>query len=399
MHHAHVADIEFLPFFVLCYLLALERRSAIWLAGAVAFYALSALSSWYYLFYGFYFLAFHLLYLRVHAHRWPRGWQLAAPALCIAGTLILLSPLLAPMAASGLHDDVYYIGSNMFVADLMAYTAFPPMHLLGGWTRSLYAAFTGNPWEDTVYLGLANLGVLAWALWRCRGAERRTLFYAIGGMIFFCVLASGDALHWGGHTLPIHMPGIVLAHLPFFANARTPARAIVFVYLFLGIAVACGVTTALQRRRGPATLAVLTGAAILMLLDFYPARIDTTQMACAPELGVIGQDQGTDFGVLDLPSGYAEGNFAMMQQACHGRSIVQGETARQVSATLAGRFETRDLGLQRRQLTAAKIKYILLHRPQGGLFAWNPADGVLARYRQTYPAVADGADMTVLKVY
>lgn len=42
LHHAHVSSIEFLPFFVLCYLLALERRTYAWLAGAAIFMALRA---------------------------------------------------------------------------------------------------------------------------------------------------------------------------------------------------------------------------------------------------------------------------------------------------------------------------------------------------------------------
>jgi len=85
LHHAGVSSIEFLPFFVLAYLLALERRSVVWLGTAVAFYALSALSCWYYLFYCAYFVGFHLLYQRVRDHGWPRGWNLAAPcsAFCL----------------------------------------------------------------------------------------------------------------------------------------------------------------------------------------------------------------------------------------------------------------------------------------------------------------------------
>ena len=73
LHHAGVASIEFLPFFVLCYLLALERRSNAWLAAAAIFYALSALSCWYFLFYGAYFLGFQLLYERIRDGAWPRG--------------------------------------------------------------------------------------------------------------------------------------------------------------------------------------------------------------------------------------------------------------------------------------------------------------------------------------
>lgn len=78
--------------------------------------------------------------------------------------------------------------------------------------------------------------------------DRRALWCAMGGMILFVVLASGDALHWAGRTLPVHMPGIVLSQLPFFANVRTPARAVVFVYMFLGLGVA-GAIAALRIQR------------------------------------------------------------------------------------------------------------------------------------------------------
>ena len=79
MHHAHVSGIEFLPLFVLFYLKALEQRSWTWLAAAALMDALSTLSCWYFFFYAVYFLAFHLLYLRIHDGKWPRGWALTAP--------------------------------------------------------------------------------------------------------------------------------------------------------------------------------------------------------------------------------------------------------------------------------------------------------------------------------
>ena len=71
--------------------------------------------------------------------------------------------------------------------------------------------------------------------------------------------------------------------------------------------------------------------------------------------------------MLDLPRGYGEGNAAMMQSVCHGKPIVQGETARHMVDTLADRLVTRDLAAQQRQLTAAHVKYIVLHRQQGEL--------------------------------
>jgi hypothetical protein len=102
---------------------------------------------------------------------------------------------------------------------------------------------------------------------------------------------------------------------------------------------------------------------------------------------------------LDLPRGYGEGNAAMMASVCHGKPIVQGETSRHMADTLADRLVTRDLAVQQRQLTAARVKYIVLHRPDGELHRWNKADGAPADYARHYPVVHDGPDMTVLRVY
>ena len=312
----------------------------------------------------------------------------------------MLSPLILPMLMSGLTGNAYESGSNIFVADLTAYTAFPPTHALSNLSAGLYSHFTGNDWEDSVYLGLPSLLLLAWGFWRVRNGERRMLWYALGGMIFFMVLASGDALHWNGATLPVHMPDIVLARLPFFANVRTPARAIVFVYLFLGLGAAAIVAWLLREKRGLASGIGLVALAVLMALDFYPAHLQVTPMACAPELRLIASDPDRSFAVLDLPFGYSETNYYMAQQACHGRPIAQGMVARQLTPTLADYLNVKDLAAQRRDLGAGRIKYILLHKPEAGMFSWDKDDdGDLVLYRRSYAVVEESPEMTVLKVY
>jgi hypothetical protein len=404
MHHAHVSGIEFLPLFVLCYLLALTRKSYGWLAVAAAMEALNALSCWYFFFYVLYFMCFHLLVLRVRDGRWPRGWMLAAPALCSGGAALIVSPWLVPMAAAGLTSSVYYVGNNMFVADLAALLAFPPTHLLARYGAGLYVALTGNPWEGTVYLGLVNLAVLAWAITRRGNGGKRLLAYALGGMIFFAVIAGGETLHVAGHVTLLPLPGIILSKLPFVANVRTPARAMVFVYLFLGIGLAQATVMAWRHRVAQTAIALIMA---LMLLDFTPVELAATPAACPTALEVIARDPG-NFGVLDLPRGYVDGNAAMMLSACHGKPIVQGETARRLGLTLVDRLQTRDLAVQKRQLTAAHVKYIVLHRPparrgvpasEGELFRWTKADGAWADYFHLYPMVRESDGMTVLRVY
>src|SRR5262245_44789307 len=102
MHHAHVSSIEFIPFFVLSSLVAFERKSIIWLGLAIAFYGLSALSSWYYLFYIAYFIAFHTVYTVIRDRAFPKGWNRLTPIACLAGVVIVLSPLLVPMVRAAM---------------------------------------------------------------------------------------------------------------------------------------------------------------------------------------------------------------------------------------------------------------------------------------------------------
>jgi hypothetical protein len=392
MHHAHVASIEFLPFFALSYLLARERKSWKWLAAAALFYTLSALCCWYFLFYGLYFLIFDAV-VRVWRARktglrdW--SWLISAPLACCLGTALILSPLLIPMVANGLHDNAYYLRTDVYVADLLGYTALPPTHLLAPLGAKLNHAFTGNVWEVTVYLGLINIALLAFAVLALRGPARQMLFYALGAMLIFMILASGEILHIGGASSGIHMPDLVLSKLPFFANVRTPARAIVFAYLFLGVGVALAIG-ALHNR------ALAGAAALLVLLDFVPAHLETTPINCSPELAVLKNDPAADFGVLDLPLGYVQQNSYMAQQACHRRPIVLGIVSRQLTPTLGNRLALQDLMAQHRQLADAHVKYILLHRPQSAPPGWNRT---LTAYRGAYDTVLNGPDLTVLKVY
>jgi hypothetical protein len=396
MHHAHVSSIEFIPFFVLSYLVAIERKSIIWLGSAIAFYGLSVLSCWYYLFYIAYFIAFHTVYTVIRDRAFPKGWGLLTPIACLAGLALVLSPLLVPMVIGAMGGtSVYEVGSDVFVADVSGYVVFPPFHLLGSLTSYFYRRFTGNPWEATVYLGLANLVVMGWLCLYAKQKDSRLLTYVLSGMAVFLVFASGDSLHvLGIRTIP--MPDALLSKLPFFANVRTPSRAIVFVYLFLAVGIGHATALVWQHRHRLPIRWGLVAMAGLMVLDFYPFRLLMTPVSCPPGLTLLRNDPERDFGILNLPGGYIANDAYMLQQTCHGRPIVQGETSRHVAVTLQDRLETQNLQAQRRQLAAANIKYIVISR----FFRWRPKeDGQQDDYSWTYPIVYRGRDLTILRVY
>jgi hypothetical protein len=405
MHHMGISQIEFIPFFVLAYLVTIESKSVLALMSAIVFFALSALSCWYYLFYVAYFVVFHTMYVAIRDRSLPSSWQLMTPIACVAGVGAILSPLLVPMVNAAMVSNAVYhasykAGTDTYVADLFAYAAFPPFHLLGRATKGIYSRFSGNEWEATVYLGLVNVAVLAW-LWKVgRQKERELLTYVVSGMLLFSIVATGDSLHVLGHRI-MPMPGVVLSHLALVKNVQTPSRAIIFVYLFLAIGVGCA--AALAWRSSPRHFGRwgVGAVATLIVLDFFPAhRLPMTPPACSPGLALIRDDPDTGFGVLDLPSGYTAGNVYMFQQTCHGRPIAQGNTSRDVITSLRDRLETRDLQAQRRQLIGAKIKYIVINRrPMGIPLPWQTKDGALDDYSSVYPVVYAGQDLTVLGVY
>lgn len=112
MHHAAVSSIEFIPFFILFYLKALQGRRALDIGAAVLFYLLSALSFWYYLFYICFFIAFHTAYCSFRNRAWPKGWDFICPSITLGATAILLLPLSIPMLMEAAQGKVVYAGGH-----------------------------------------------------------------------------------------------------------------------------------------------------------------------------------------------------------------------------------------------------------------------------------------------
>lgn len=398
-HHLHVSSIEFIPFFVLFFILAVERRSWGFTALSTLCLALSALSCWYFLFYCGYFMMFMYAVVAIKQKRFFNSWPVTVILANLVGALVLLSPRLVPMIIQAMGGaNVYAPGTDLYVADLAGYLAFPKDHLLSGVSKLFYSHMTGPSWEKTVYLGLVNTALLAWLILRRKQLDGGLIAFVLSGMAVFAVFASGDYLHVLAHrTIPL--PDLLLSQLPFFKNVRTPARAIVMVYLFLSIGIGYAVSTLWRARR--ATWTGRAGVMVLVLLmaaDWYPRPLPGTPVPCLAAYSLVAHDPD-HVGVLDLPGGYNEADAYMMYQTYHLHPIVDGIVSRAVSPTLRDRLETGDLDQQRRQLTENKVKYIVIHRPEGEFFQWRPEDGQEAQYARTYPVLYADKDAVVLGVY
>ncbi len=372
LHHMGVATIQFIPWFVLCVWGYLNRGTLAAYLSAVLLFALSALASWYCLFYNAYFIALYYGYYAFKRRAWwlkDTAWRLLA---ILAGAAAVLSPWIVPMAIQGVgNPHAYRGGHDLFVADLVGFALFHPYHLLSGVTQPINARLQGNPWEMSVYLGLINLALLAWGV-RHRKTMPRALAFALIGMAFFMLMAAGRSLHVLGHSVPgLYLPTALTEHLPFFGNVRTPSRAIVYVYLFLGVAIGCilkalcfdpGARRYRWQRHAGTRRALAAVLALGIFLDYYSIVRETTPVACPPAYDLIRRDTERPAAVLDLPTTYLTGNRAMMAQIFHQHPIVHASISRKLAPSLIDNLAFDDLDLQQRQLREAGVRYIVLHK-------------------------------------
>jgi hypothetical protein len=167
---------------------------------------------------------------------------------------------------------------NQWNADLLAFLVPSPLHpFWGALSAPIYERFTGNLFEQTVYLGYVALAVAGLAFAGCR---RQARFWAASAAVF-AVLSLGPLLHVGGRwlferdgvpiTLPL--PAMLLHLLPLSSGLRVLVRFHVMVTLSLAILVGLGLA-ALREGRAPGpwrpvVTGILTGGLALMILVEY----------------------------------------------------------------------------------------------------------------------------------
>lgn len=398
--HMHVATTEFIPFFVLCFLRAVETGRRKYLAGSIVFYALSALSSWYFLVYIGYFLAFYYVYQAVRERKpllFRPLWLILAN---FAGVAVLLSPILIPMIREGWRNpDVYASGTQGLAADLLGYFVFDPYHLFTDFGKKVYAHFSEYEFEMRVYLGLVNLGLFVWAFSNRKRRQLPEMTFLLSGILVFMTFASGPFLQIYGHSVLV-LPTLLLDYLPYFSNVRSASRAVVFVFLLFGIGAGLGLDLVIDscRRRGRSLLLWIAPICILVFLDFYPSVLSRTDIAEPRAYAVLHADADADFGILDLPRGYVQGNSYMLYQTFHHRPIVVATLSRRIRRTLMDNLERADLAAQKQQLTANKVKYIFIH--DDIIAEHHPADRInVAAFGKAFPVVYVDPNSVVLRVY
>jgi len=407
-HHVNISSIQFIPFFALYFMKAIRTRSNVSIAMASVFLVLNALCDWNFLIFSLFFVFLAYVYLAVTRRQIVLREALWTVTTITGSAILLLLPILWPMLAVkfrlmagadvadwGTTFDVF--GFNVYVADATGFIVPNHYHWLSqlGFLQQLHALYTGNEWERAVYLGLPAVAI-------CVMAGRRFLPNAakyILAALPFLILSLGSAPHVFGQDLPIFLPYRVIQEVPFLSEARVPARAIVYVYLFWGVIVALALRQLLARLTAPRGRSLLAaGLFALLVIDNYSVRLDSTPVSPPAWVSAV-EPAGEQFGLLNLPLDAADRFFHkkvyMLEQTFHGIPIVQGILARKLNDSLQDRLEGQGIERLSEELIQHRVKYIVMHKN------FLPDDGSVDvnEYARTFQLTFEDSETVVLRVF
>ncbi|MCK4829111.1 hypothetical protein KA005_76010, partial [bacterium] len=320
----------------------------------------------------------------------------------ILPTVLIFSPWLSRMVLIGLnHPEVIQGGYSVYLADVGNLFVPDPYHLITSGieaierihVKTITPSNGGNEWEATVYLGAVNLLLMIFAFRRSFKCTAR--YY--GGLLVFLLLAMGTQVRVFGEGLPIFLPYYLVKYVPFLNNVRVPSRFIVFVYLFMAIIVAFAIRHVFSSKWNNRYLRYgLAIISLLIFLDYYSICKLNNKVYKPKCYDVIQTDES--FGVLDLPTGYSNGERYLMYQTLHHIPIVQAAgISRKIGRSLQDQLYMNDIKRLKQQLTENKVKYIIVHTE---LINPETDDSVnLQDYRDVFNNIYEDDHQVVFQVY
>jgi hypothetical protein len=363
----NLANVQWLPLFVLFLLRTVERKRIGDALLAGLFFALSSLDCWFFALFlcmwGLIWLAYSLIGQR---ERW-NGRTVGLLALAAVTALVLMAPFLAPLvaeAAGGTVESALAYHADDKATDLLAYFVPSSDHpLLGEWVRPVYERF--QHWRP------ASLGYAALALALCAVVLRpqRSLLWLISGL-FFLTLALGTTLTVNGVPYPdVPTPYRLLTDLvPALKIVRQANRFNVMVGLSLAVLAGIGWAGIAEwmesrarsgdrtpradnvprdavgpsdiavrgRRRG---LAVFVLAGVLILFEYLALPCPLQRGEVSPFYHALAQEgeaaTGATPALLELPIDDFNSRYSLYPQTVHGLRLVNGYVARTPPGTLA----------------------------------------------------------------
>jgi hypothetical protein len=327
----------FIPLFVLAVIKASQDLTTRYCVLAAVSLAMTAGISWYATISLLIFLVLFVLY---HIRRWPltrlRAGHLRSLSIALVALILTASPFVLPLMLSPSREAVVnqpLSDSNWFAPDLLAlFIPGPRSTFFGQLVSPLYERFTGNVYEQTVFVGYIALGFAFLGIFLT--VRAKIGFFLTSALAFF-LLTLGPLLHVNGRyqfevegvTLTIPMPYLLLHYIPFVKGARVSSRFSEMLILSLIVLAGYGLSSIFFRLRSLAWKRVLVSAlfiAISVESASVPFPVVETavpsvyaEMARAPE----------PFSVLEVPLDWRIIKYHYYQ-AVHGKPLLTGQPVR-----------------------------------------------------------------------
>jgi hypothetical protein len=329
--HMQLTAMEWVP----CFLWLLRRayRAPSWGAGLLVGLSLTLVTfcDLYYLVSCFVVvLAALVIELRQRPQRLRERPILEAAAVALVSFGLTGGLLVVGIAKGWLTTDVLPgHGSVYWAADLQAFFVPNWISAWGDGFAAISGAWTGNPAENSQYIGLTVLGLagLSIRLWP-PGARPWTW---VGLAVLGVVLALGPYLHWGGTILHgVPLPFALLEDvLPFLKLSGAPTRWCFLTVVATSMLAGSGLTAVMHRfgsrRIGRVPAAPLVGVAIsiLVIVELAPRFVEVRRLAQPTFIEALAADPAPG-AVYDLGGA----GLALVRQMGHGRPMVGGYVSR-----------------------------------------------------------------------
>jgi hypothetical protein len=244
-----------------------------------------------------------LMFERTRPSAWPRAraslWRVgvvsaavSAPLLWEAARLVVRGEYVTPE---------YGWRSIPHGVDLLAPLFGHPMHpFFHAAAARAYSAIGENYVEVIGWLGVVPLLLLIATRHTGAAAEDLRPWRTVASA--FMLWSLGPFLTVGGFDTGLKLPAILLRFVPFVANARMPGRAIIGVFMALGVLVGIQISAATGRLRSPAIQWLLVA---LVAFEYWDAPIRLTALdRPAVYQALAAADPGA---VCEVPLGIGDG--------------------------------------------------------------------------------------------
>ena len=338
--HGHL-ELQYLgafPIFLVAWMRFVDRPGLGRLLAAVAAYTFLALCAAYYAVYGAFPAALYagwMIFKSVKTRDWPR---LRSLTLWLAGFAALALPMMALTFANQLWSRSHGYAQPKTMAEFTRYSAPLWSYLAPTGGHRISAILPGDPFaasgrsveafEETSYLGVVSLGLIAYAaIRRPRSSDRAGYWWAALGMLV--VLSCGADWRVGAYHLPL--PGAWLKrHFFAFQAIRCPSRFNLLAAVVASLIAAAGLKEWLSRTGGRAKrAAIVAGLSALAVADLslVPFMEDRIPDLPAAYRTIVGRDPKAT--ILDAPVVHSDAAHTLAAactywQALHGARTTAG---------------------------------------------------------------------------